>query len=246
MPARGLLMLANVRVGVSSGRTREWQSRSALPCLAGRRPRAPRPPPQQPVAADLLRRGQLQDFGAFYESTYPAAYRVAYGVVGERTLAEDVTQEAYVTAYRKRGSYRADGAAEAWLYRIVVNTAISMLRQRRVRPIQPLDPEADQRPSVADAAPAAVDHVALVDGLGRLDPVSRSAVVLRYYLDLDYATIGSILGLRTHPGGRLAQGARRGSRLRRTCRGRVVSQCLRLRVPRPRREGAVSTRAAHG
>jgi RNA polymerase sigma-70 factor (ECF subfamily) len=139
--------------------------------------------------------GQLQDFGAFYESTYPAAYRVAYGVVGERTLAEDVTQEAYVTAYRKRGSYRADGAAEAWLYRIVVNTAISMLRQRRVRPIQPLDPEADQRPSVADAAPAAVDHVALVDGLGRLDPVSRSAVVLRYYLDLDYATIGSILGL---------------------------------------------------
>ena len=36
--------------------------------------------------------GQLQDFGAFYESTYPVAYRVAYGVVGERALAEDVTQ----------------------------------------------------------------------------------------------------------------------------------------------------------
>ncbi len=50
--------------------------------------------------------GQLQDFGAFYESTYPVAFRVAYGVVGERALAEDATQEAYVTAYRKRGSRR--------------------------------------------------------------------------------------------------------------------------------------------
>ena len=138
--------------------------------------------------------GQLQDFGAFYESTYPAAYRVAYGVVGERSLAEDVTQDAYVTAYRKRDSYRADGPAEAWLYRIVVNTAISMLRQRRVRQIEPLDPEAGPRPSIPDGAPAAVDHVALIEGLRRLDPVSRSAVVLRYYLDLDYQTIGSILG----------------------------------------------------
>ena len=138
--------------------------------------------------------GQLQDFGAFYESTYRVAYRLAYGVVGERALAEDATQEAYVTAYRKRDSYRADGPAEAWLYRIVVNTSISMLRHRRVRQIEPLDPGADPRPSIPDGAPAAVDHVVLIEGLQRLDPVSRSAVVLRYYLDLDYETIGSILG----------------------------------------------------
>lgn len=138
--------------------------------------------------------GQLQDFGAFYESTYPVAYRVAYGVVGDRALAEDATQEAYVTAYRKRASYRADGPVEAWLYRIVVNTALSMLRRRRVRPIEPLDPGGADPPSVPDGAPAAVDRVALIEGLQRLDPVARSAVVLRYYLDLDYQTIGSILG----------------------------------------------------
>jgi hypothetical protein len=48
--------------------------------------------------------GQLQDFGAFYESTYPVADRVAYGVVGERALAEDATQERLSRATRWRRS----------------------------------------------------------------------------------------------------------------------------------------------
>lgn len=137
-----------------------------------------------------------EDFGAFYAATYPVAYRVAYGIVGEHPLAEDATQDAYVTAFRKRRDYRADGPAEAWLYRIVVNTAISSLRRRRVRLIQPLDPGHND-PSTPDPAAAAVDHLVLMDALQHLDPVARAAVVLRYYLDLDYETIGSIISRST-------------------------------------------------
>jgi RNA polymerase sigma factor (sigma-70 family) len=137
----------------------------------------------------------LTDFGAFYERTYGAAFRVAYGIVGERTLAEDVTQDAYVNAYRERRRFRGDGPPDAWLYRIVVNGAVSALRRRRVRFVQPLDPAvAGERTGGSDVASAAVRHVVLVDGLQGLDPRARSAVVLRYYLDLDYATIGSIIG----------------------------------------------------
>lgn len=137
-----------------------------------------------------------EDFGAFYEATYPVAYRVAFGIVGEHPLAEDVTQDAFVMAFRKRRDFRAEGPAEAWLYRIVVNTAISSLRRRRVRLIQPLDPERND-PSAPDPAGAALDHLVLTEGLRRLDPIARAAVVLRYYLDLDYETIGSILGRST-------------------------------------------------
>jgi RNA polymerase sigma-70 factor (ECF subfamily) len=137
---------------------------------------------------------RLEDFGAFYEATYPVAYRVAFGIVGEHALAEDATQDAYVTALRKRAGYRADGPAEAWLYRIVVNAAISLLRHRRVRLIQPLDPFGRDGPPSPDAAGPVLDHLALMDGLQRLDPIARSAVILRYYLDLDYETIGSIIG----------------------------------------------------
>jgi DNA-directed RNA polymerase specialized sigma24 family protein len=67
----------------------------------------------------------LTDFGVFYERTYRAAFRVAYGIVGERGMAEDVTQDAYVDAYRQRGRFRGDGSPDAWLYRIVVNGATS-------------------------------------------------------------------------------------------------------------------------
>ncbi len=42
--------------------------------------------------------GAAGGFGAFYERTYPAALRVAFGIVGERATADDVTQDAYATA----------------------------------------------------------------------------------------------------------------------------------------------------
>ena len=138
---------------------------------------------------------QLADFGAFYERTYPAALRVAYGIIGEKALADDVTQDAYVAAYRERGRYRGDGPPEAWLYRIVVNTALGALRHQRVRWIVPLDPDAPE--PQGDGASTMTDHAALAEGLQHLEPRARSAVVLRYYLDLDYATIASVLGTTT-------------------------------------------------
>ena len=136
--------------------------------------------------------GQLADFGAFYERTYPAALRVAYGIVGERALAADVTQDAFAAAYRQRDRYRGEGPPEAWLYRIVVNTALGALRHQRVRWIVPLDPITHERPAGSGAS--MTDHAALAEGLQQLDPRSRSAVVLRYYLDLDYVRIAAILG----------------------------------------------------
>ncbi|MCU0505526.1 MAG: RNA polymerase sigma factor [Chloroflexi bacterium] len=137
-------------------------------------------------------RSSLADFEAFYERTYPVAFRVAYGVLGDRDLAEDATQDAYVAAYRDRERYRGDGPVDAWLYRIVVHAAISVARRRRSRVVGVgrIAPDG----SGPDEGTATLDRLAIEDGLRELDPRARSAVVLRYYLDLDYATIGSILG----------------------------------------------------
>lgn len=43
---------------------------------------------------------EISDFGAFYERTYGAAYRTALGLLRDPGLAADVTQEAFVSAYR--------------------------------------------------------------------------------------------------------------------------------------------------
>lgn len=71
----------------------------------------------------MVFRLELSDFGAFYERTYDTAYRTALGIVRDPALAADITQEAFVAAYRHRHRYRGDAPSTAWLHRIVVNQA---------------------------------------------------------------------------------------------------------------------------
>lgn len=137
-------------------------------------------------------RAELDDFGSFYERTYPAAFRTAVAILRDRVAASDVVQEAYLAAYRERSRFRGDAPAQAWLLRIVVNRAVSEARLPRPRlvALEAATPAA----SPADDVRRATDHLALDGALALLEPRDRAAVVLRYYHDLDYATIGSILG----------------------------------------------------
>jgi RNA polymerase sigma-70 factor (ECF subfamily) len=135
-------------------------------------------------------RHEVADFGAFYERTYTAAYRTALGICGDPSLAADVTQDAYVTAYRDRAGFRGDAPGGAWLQRIVVNAAISGLRRRQVRWAEPLDPD---RGDVASPASASADALDMRVALDSLSPKARAAVVLRYYHGYDYDTIANVL-----------------------------------------------------
>lgn len=140
----------------------------------------------------MVFRKELSDFGPFYERTYDNAYRTALGIVREPALAADVTQEAFVAAYRHRDRYRGDGPSTAWLHRIVVNEALSTLRRRRTPQV------ADISPLMApDDAAESVVRVALADALDALPARHRAAVVLRYYHDYDYVTIAQILDTST-------------------------------------------------
>lgn len=148
-------------------------------------------------------RFELANFGGFYERTYQAAYRTALGIVRNATLAADVTQEAYATAYRHRGRFRGDVPAEAWLHRIVVNAALSAVR--RDRPMIHEIPIAD--PASPDAGRLAAERLALIDALDALAPRQRAAVILRYYHDYDYVTIARMLGTTpTNVGAMLSRG----------------------------------------
>jgi len=130
---------------------------------------------------------EISDFGAFYERTYDTAYRTALGIVRDHALAADVTQEAYVAAYRHRDRYRGDAPSTAWLHRIVVNQSLAALRRRRppVRDLSPL--------MAPDLAGGSAARIALLQALDVLPARQRAAVILRYYHDYDYATMAKIL-----------------------------------------------------
>jgi len=126
-----------------------------------------------------------------YVTHYQSAYRVAFGILLDSALAEDVTQEAFTKAYLKRDAYRPIGTVRAWIHAIVAREAVSRLRWRRLQQRvldtlgrQPKAPEID-----FDA------HETVVRLLGRLSAKTRAVVVLHHLHGYRYREIAGILGV---------------------------------------------------
>ena len=66
---------------------------------------------------------------ALYTRYHADVFRFALSILRERTAAEDVTQEAFLKAYRSFGTYRAQGRERAWLFQIARRTAYDHLRR---------------------------------------------------------------------------------------------------------------------
>ena len=85
--------------------------------------------------AALVVRARDGDSAAFehlFERYHAPILNYLHRMVGDRALAEDLTQDAFVKAYRALPNTNPDLAFKAWLYRIATNTAISNLRRKKV------------------------------------------------------------------------------------------------------------------
>jgi RNA polymerase sigma-70 factor (ECF subfamily) len=139
-----------------------------------------------------------------YREQAPRFRRVATAIVESAEAAEDVVQEAFASAVAKRGSFRGSGAASAWIWRIVVNGALSRRRRGRLerRLTEWLKARGDhaEEPGPDDGAFRAL--------VARLPERQRAALFLRYYADLDYAAIAEVLSIRPGTVGKLLHDAR--------------------------------------
>lgn len=82
--------------------------------------------------------GDLNAFNALVLAHQAVAYNLAYRILGDSAQAEDATQEAFLSAYRKLRSYRG-GSFRAWVLRIVTNASYDELRRRKRRPALSLE-----------------------------------------------------------------------------------------------------------
>jgi RNA polymerase sigma-70 factor, ECF subfamily len=83
---------------------------------------------------ELVRRALARDADAFRTimRTYnQRLYRMARGLTDDDSEAEDIVQEAYVSAFAHFGEFRGESSLSTWLCRIVVNEALGRLRKRR-------------------------------------------------------------------------------------------------------------------
>lgn len=74
--------------------------------------------------------GDKSAFKAIYDDTNKAVYYTALSVLGERSLAEDAVQSAYLSVIKNAGTFK-EGNARAWIIRIVRNTALNLKNKRK-------------------------------------------------------------------------------------------------------------------
>ena len=117
-------------------------------------------------------------------------FAIAYGILQNREEAEDAVQDALVKAWKSRWRVRAPEKFPAWLCMIVRHRARDVFRKRR------LDPKEMEGP--APSGPTSSDEVLdrqLHSALASLPELHRAALSLRYFEEMDYATIENRLGL---------------------------------------------------
>lgn len=132
-----------------------------------------------------------------YVGHAPGAVRLAYLLTGDRALAEDLVQDAFVRVAGRLVHLRDAGAFDAYLKRTVVNLARSHFRRKRVER-QFLQRERSLAPPEAASADAAEERDRLWTAMGKLSERQRAAIVLRFYEDLSEDRIAEIL--RCRPG----------------------------------------------
>jgi len=142
--------------------------------------------------ADLLAQhvaGDPDAFAEIFRRHRDRMWAVALRTTGDRELAADAVQEAFIAAFRRADRFRGDSAVTTWLHRITVNSAIDRLRREKpTSPLPPIDP-ADRHDRFGQAETALDVHAALAT----LPEAQRMALVLVDMHGLSVAEAAAVL-----------------------------------------------------
>jgi len=159
----------------------------------------------------LVVSGDGPAFSELFKRHSYVAFRLAMRLCGNANDAEEILQDSFLQVHRKLDSYRGDAKFSTWLYRVVVNTALMHLRERRRHVADRLDeilPRFDERNVLARldvdyARPARADELLearqlAAEALKVLDDLPesfRAVFVLRDLEGLDTGEAADVLGI---------------------------------------------------
>jgi RNA polymerase sigma-70 factor (ECF subfamily) len=147
-------------------------------------------------AVERARHGDLAAFDQLVRARLPRTLRLAYSILRDESEAADIVQDALVRAWRELPNLRDAGRFDAWLARIVVNTARDRHRGRRRAAVREI-PSDHLDPDTEPARGSTGDDVAATDlirrAFARLDVDQRSLLVLHHVDDRPVIEIARIL-----------------------------------------------------
>ncbi len=146
------------------------------------------------------------DFAGLFAKHQRALWLIAVSMVRDHALAEDIVQEAAITAYRKFDHFEPGSNFGAWMGQIVRNIALNQARKRRNRREAGVDPGDLQRPAAPEQPPTLAASQAgrvpehqgwfddvLLRALEALAEIPRACLLLRTIEGLSYAEIAGLL-----------------------------------------------------
>jgi RNA polymerase sigma-70 factor (sigma-E family) len=131
--------------------------------------------------------------GEMYLRHADGAVRLAYLLTGDRALAEDLVQDAFVKLAGRLVHLRDPGAFDAYLKTTVVNLSRSYFRRRKVERTYLERTRHDAALTSARPDESIVDREQMWNALAVLSPRQRAAVVLRFYEDLSESETAEML-----------------------------------------------------
>lgn len=144
----------------------------------------------------LIQRSQNGDHQAFEELYRENAAKVnglCLRLCGQRELAEDLTQEAFVRAWQKLDSFRGDSAFSSWLYRLTSNVVIGYLRQQAKWKMVSFD--MFKHESILGTAELQTGQADIAKALHRLPDQARVVIILHEYLGYQHNEIAELTGM---------------------------------------------------
>ncbi len=145
--------------------------------------------------------GDRQAFERVYRAHADRVFGLCVRMLGDRVLAEEVTQDVFVRVWQKLPGFRAEAAFYTWLHRVAVNVILSRRKNLGVQHGRHAEEE------VLDVTPARTDRVTerldLEEAIGGLPNGARRVFVLHDVEGFTHEEIGEQLGIT--PGGSKAQ-----------------------------------------
>lgn len=139
-------------------------------------------------------RGDQRAFERLTAAHHPRLFRVAYGILRDRHLAEDVTQEAFIDIWRTIRRLRDPAKFEGWSYRLLVRRCYVEARRRSPALSDGLGMSFEEHVTRDDYA-TVIDRDQLDRGFRRLSLEHRTVIVLRCLLDMPMDQVAEALGV---------------------------------------------------
>lgn len=147
--------------------------------------------------------GDEKALNALIDRYLTNAYNFAFKLTQDRQAAEDVTQEAFIKAWKNIRGFRRGSSFQTWLFAITRNSAIDWLRRKKEHAFSAFENEKGENVLIETLADgellpdellARAEDIHFVESLlSRLDPLYRDVLALRYSSSMTFEEIGKFL-----------------------------------------------------